>query len=236
MTAPRPRPKAVLLDVEGTTTSVRFVYEVLFPYARERVAAFLAERGDDPEVRRAVDLLRAGDPLLAGGDPEAPDVVASVHRQMDEDRKSTGLKLLQGLVWREGYRSGRLRGHVFEDVPEALRRWDAAGIRVAIYSSGSVEAQRLLFRHSDAGDLTPLLAGHFDTTTGPKKAPESYRAIAAALELAAGDVLFVTDVLAEADAARDAGLEVAVSVRLGNAPLPERHPFPVVHDLLELAP
>ncbi len=202
-------PAALLLDIEGTTTSISFVYDALFPYARARLAAFLDAHFDDPAVR--ADVARLGDG-------------SATTAAVDADVKDTGLKGLQGKVWAAGYASGALRGHVFADVPGALRAFVARGTAIYIYSSGSVAAQKLLFGSSEAGDLTPLLSGYFDTTTGPKIQADSYRAIAATIGVAAGDVLFVTDSLREAHAAAAAGLRVAVSQRPGNPPLPD-HDF-----------
>ncbi len=234
MTEPRFEPhRAVVLDVEGTTTSISFVYDVLFPFARQALGRTLRDRWDDAEVQGAVATLWAE----ADAPDDAPTAESAERfalRLMDEDRKATGLKQLQGLVWRQGYASGALRGHVFEDVPRALEVWAARGVRAFIYSSGSVEAQRLLFGHSEAGDLTPLLQGHFDTTTGPKKEAASYRAIAAAIDEEPGAILFLTDSLDEARAAREAGLQVGLSVRPGNPPA-GAHDFTVVERFDTLA-
>ncbi len=197
------RPKAILLDIEGTTSSISFVADELFPYARKHLAGFVAA---NPDVAA---------PILA----EVPgdDPVATLIEWIDEDRKATPLKTLQGLIWAQGYADGTLKGHVYPDTPEALRRWAAAGIPAHIYSSGSIAAQKLIFGRSIAGDLTPLLAGHFDTTTGPKREPGSYAKIAATLGLAPGDILFVSDVSAETDAAKAAGLQALLIDRDGAA-------------------
>lgn len=218
---------AVLLDIEGTTTSIAFVYDALFPYARERMRRFLSERFDAPEVQEA--LSRWDRSVREDADAAADHGLAL----MDADVKDTGLKALQGLMWRAGYRDGALAGHVYEDVPGALAAWDAAGIPVYIYSSGSVEAQRLLFGHSAAGDLTGHLHGYFDTTTGPKKEAASYRAICEAIDVAPERVVFATDNLDEARAADAAGLRAVVSVRPGNPTLPA-HDFEVVTSLAAL--
>jgi enolase-phosphatase E1 len=149
---------------------------------------------------------------------DATAVVAYVQWLMDQDRKSTGLKSLQGKIWEEGYRSGELEGEVYPDVLPALEHWRAQGIDVAIFSSGSVQAQRSLFRNSIAGDLTRFIRAYFDTTTGPKREPESYARIAAALERSPSEVLFVSDIAEELDAARTAGMRTALCVRgLGSA-------------------
>ena len=219
MTGP---PSALLLDVEGTTTPVDYVYRVLFPFARARVAEYLARSSDRAEVRADVRGLRdehAAD-LAAGRRPpdwaEAPEAVAAYARWlMDEDRKATPLKSLQGRIWEEGFGAGALVGQVYEDVPRAFDRWTMAGRAISIFSSGSVLAQKLLFAHSNAGDLTPCLRGYFDTTTGPKREAESYRRIAAELGFDPASILFVSDVVAELDAARAAGLDTALCVRDG---------------------
>ena len=185
-------PKAILLDIEGTTSSIAFVAETLFPYARKHLAAYVAAHADEVA------------PILA----EVPgDPVETLIQWIDEDRKATPLKTLQGLIWAQGYADGELDGHVYPDTPEAMRRWKAMGIDIHIYSSGSIAAQKLIFGHSVAGDLTPLLSGYFDTTTGPKREADSYTRIAEALDLPPGDILFLTDVQAEADAARAAGVQ-----------------------------
>lgn len=217
---------AVLLDIEGTTTPVEFVYDVLFPFARARVADFLMRHGDETTVRDDVARLRderarepeeAGAPAWSDATPalQRASAVAYAHWLMERDRKSTGLKALQGRIWEEGYLSGALRGDVYDDVRPAFERWRAHGRTVAIFSSGSVLAQRLLFGHSTAGDLTPLLGAHFDTTTGPKIEGASYARIAAALGQPPADVFFVSDVERELDAARTAGLATALCVRPG---------------------
>ena len=191
--------RVVLLDIEGTTTPISFVYDTLFPYARSHLRAFLARRQHEPDVARAVSMLE--------DEPEA---------LMDRDSKSPGLKALQGMIWQEGYESGALRGVVFDDVPEALRRWRAAGIRAAIYSSGSVLAQRLIFGTTQFGDLTPELDAFFDTAVGAKREASSYRTIATELRCEPGEILFVSDVMQELSAAAAAGCQVALIVRQGN--------------------
>src|SRR5207247_2068666 len=200
--------RAILLDIEGTTTPIEFVHQVLFPYARARVHDYM-EQGDIA-LLRAEYAAEPPNPDLPAWNPEA-----YVYWLMDRDRKSTGLKALQGRIWEAGYRTGELKGkgEVYPDVRPALVRWRDAGKRIAIFSSGSVQAQRNLFENTTAGDLSPFLSGYFDTTTGPKREAESYRQIAAALEQPARAVLFVSDVTAELDAARAAGLRTALCVR-----------------------
>lgn len=209
--------RVVLLDIEGTTSSVAYVFEVLFPYVRRELNRFLAERWDEPAVREA----RLQIEQDAGGKAMPRDELAThICSLMDRDVKATGLKQLQGLIWDRGYRSGELRSHVFADVPDALRRWRTAGLQICIYSSGSIAAQRLFFTHTEGGDLTPLLDGYFDTTSGPKQAPDSYRNILATLGIAASDLLFVSDVPAELSAAEICGIQVALADRPGNQPTP----------------
>jgi enolase-phosphatase E1 len=237
--------RAILLDVEGTTTPVAFVFQVLFPYAREHVHAFLRERGSDPAVRDAVEQLRAEHARdqagaqqpppwpAASGEAAVDAAVAYIHWLMDRDRKSTPLKAIQGQVWEAGYRNGSLRGQVYPDVPAAFARWRRQGRDLAIFSSGSVLAQRLLFAHSTAGDLTLCIRAYFDTTTGPKTEPQSYRRIAAALDCAPADVLFLSDVPAELDAASQAGLRTALCVR-DSAVAPPAASHPVLHSFDDL--
>jgi enolase-phosphatase E1 len=210
--------KAVLTDIEGTTTSISFVYDVLFPYAAARLDEYLDEDGGrrsdprpEPELAEALARLRQEQ------DSEG-SLADYARRLMAEDRKSTGLKLLQGVIWEEGYRSGALRGHVYPDVPGALAAWREAGLRLRVFSSGSMRAQRLLFGHSDFGDLTPCFEGFHDTTTGPKRKAASYAAIAAAFGLPAGEILYLSDVPEELDAAAAAGVRTGMLVRPGNRP------------------
>jgi enolase-phosphatase E1 len=238
--------RALLLDVEGTTTPVEFVYGTLFPYARAHLAGFVERHRDDAETRADLERLReehASD-LRAGQDPppwragseEAALASALEYLAwlMDRDRKSPALKSLQGRVWREGYRRGELRGEVYPDVPRAFERWRGQGRRIAIFSSGSVLAQRLLFGSAPAGDLTRFIEAHFDTSTGAKVDAASYARIAAALGLAPADVLFLSDAPAELDAARAAGLQTSLCVRGGEASPAAGHP--VVRTFDEVCP
>lgn len=220
----------VLLDIEGTTTAISFVYDVLFPYAAKRLPTFIGERWNDPAVAGACQTVLADATEAERALPDQQAVIAVIQRQMAGDVKATGLKALQGLVWREGYESGNVLGHVYADVPQLFSAWKAAGRHVAIYSSGSVLAQQLLFRHSIAGDLTPMLAGHYDTAMGPKRDAASYRAIAAHWGHAPQDIVFGTDQPAEAVAAVAAGMHAVVLMRPGNPPLPADLPFAVHGD------
>lgn len=238
--SPKPPAAAVLTDIEGTTTPVSFVYDVLFPYAEARLDETCRQAAGDPEIAAAVARLRAEYDaerrgLSDGGLPPFGSGAAYARRLMAEDRKSTGLKALQGLIWRRGYADGSLRATVFPDVPPALEAWRAAGVRLRVYSSGSVLAQQLLFRHTDHGDLTGHFEGYHDTTTGPKREAASYRAIADAFALPPGDILFASDVVAELDAAAEAGMRTALLERPGNAPA-DPGPHPRYRTFLELVP
>jgi enolase-phosphatase E1 len=214
--------RAIVLDIEGTTTPIAFVYETLFPYARAHVRTFLDSRRDDAAVSAVIEHLRADQTSDTG----APASVAEyVEWAMDRDRKSTALKELQGLIWADGYARGELNGEVFPDVVPALSRWRDCGLDVAIFSSGSVLAQQLLFGHSNAGDLTPLVRWHFDTTTGPKTSAESYARIAAAIGIAPRDALFISDAVPELDAASAAGMQTRLADRPGNREVPSSTPY-----------
>ena len=214
--------RGILLDVEGTTSSISFVYDVLFPFARRHVGEFLATRSGDPAVQAIAAQLEAeagGRPATAADltDPAvATRVALAALALMDRDAKVTPLKELQGMIWKGGFDSGELVAHVFDDVSPALAQWADSGLDVRIYSSGSIDAQRLFFAHTSAGDLTPHLRGHYDTTTGPKREAASYRTIAADMGLEPWEILFVSDVGPELDAAREAGLATALAIRPGN--------------------
>ena len=208
--------RAVVTDIEGTTSTIAFVKEVLFPYADERLDAYVAAHRNEPAVAQAMlDAAREADQP-----PDADDatVLAYLHRWMGEDRKSTPLKALQGLIWKEGYERTGLRGHLYGDAAAALRAWHADGIAVYVYSSGSVEAQKVLFGHSDHGDFAPLISGYFDTTTGPKRERASYETIARAIGFPPAAILFLSDVDAELDAARSAGMQTVRLMRPRDTP------------------
>lgn len=206
---------AILTDIEGTTSSIAFVKEVLFPYADRQMADFLRRRWDDPAVAEAIAEARRE----SGFELADPDAAATLLRTwIAEDRKITPLKTLQGLIWRAGYENGDYRAHIYDDAVRNLRAWHAAGLPLYVYSSGSIAAQKLFFGHSEAGDLTPLFSGYFDTTSGGKKDAASYRAITGELGLAPDSVLFLSDVEAELDAARDAGLQTVLVDREGTVP------------------
>jgi enolase-phosphatase E1 len=202
--------RAVVTDLEGTTSSIAFVKEVLFPYARRSLPGFVAAHAGEPEVQR----------WLRAVAPDDATAVTTLLRWIDEDRKETALKALQGLIWRAGYEQGAYRAHFYPDAVAALRAWHAAGHPVYVYSSGSVGAQQLFFRYSDAGDLTGLVSGWFDTETGPKREAASYTRIAAAVGHAPADIRFLSDVVAELDAARVAGMATVLVDRRADYPEP----------------
>jgi enolase-phosphatase E1 len=234
--------RACVLDIEGTTTPVEFVYQTLFPYARAHAADYLRRAGGDPACRAALaelgeehraDVARGDFSRHAAGQSSPAGMIEYVNWLMDRDRKSPGLKALQGLIWQEGFRAGELRGEVYPDVRRAFERWRASGQEIYIYSSGSVLAQQLLFGSSNAGDLTRFLNGYFDTAVGPKTSPDSYRTIAERIGSTAPAILFVSDVTGELDAARAAELNTALCVR-GQLP-PGTGTHPIVHSFDEIS-
>ncbi len=208
--------RGILLDIEGTTTPITFVYDVLFPYARQQAANHL-KNADLTLLKTEYDIdVRSG----ANPPPWTSEPLAYLHWLMDQDRKSTALKTLQGEIWLAGYQNGQLHGEVFPDVPPALERWHEQHIDIRIFSSGSILAQRLLFSSTREGDLTRFLNGYFDTTTGHKHAAESYASIAGTFGLSASDILFISDVTRELDAAHSAGVKTLLCIRPGNHPQP----------------
>jgi enolase-phosphatase E1 len=201
---------AILTDIEGTTSSIGFVKDVLFPYARERLPAFVTTHADEPDVQHWLHEAAKEAGLVSATQQEIIELLIG---WIDADRKSTALKALQGMIWEAGYTNREYRAHVYPEVPACLREWHRAGKRLYVYSSGSVPAQKLLFAHTDAGDLTPLLSGYFDTETGPKRDAASYRRIAAAIGVSPAEVLFLSDVVEELDAAHAAGLQTILIAR-----------------------
>ena len=203
--------KAIVTDIEGTTSSLSFVKDTLFPYARERMAAFVREHANEGDVERLVNDVRT----IIGNEATLDEVIEQLICWIDEDRKITPLKALQGLIWEHGYQAGDFRGHIYPDAEQALRRWHHQGINLYVYSSGSVHAQKLLFGHTEYGDLTSLFSGYFDTSVGAKIEPQSYRKIAASVDLPAAEILFLSDIERELDAASAAGFQTCWLVREG---------------------
>ncbi|KAH9650632.1 putative bifunctional methylthioribulose-1-phosphate dehydratase/enolase-phosphatase E1 [Citrus sinensis] len=250
LTFKRPLERCIVLDIEGTTTPISFVSEVLFPYARDNVGKHLSVTYDTPETQDDIKLLRsqveddlkqgvAGAVPIPPGDAGKEEVIAALVANVDAmikaDRKITALKQLQGHIWRTGFESNELEGEVFDDVPEALEKWHSLGTKVYIYSSGSRLAQRLIFGNSNYGDLRKYLSGFFDTAVGNKRETRSYVEITNSLGVdKPSEILFVTDVYQEATAAKAAGLEVVISIRPGNGPLPENHGFKTINSFAEI--
>ena len=209
-------PKAILTDIEGTTSSISFVKDVLFPYARRALPGFVRDHGREPGVRRWLDAVAVEHGAVCSDDT----LVEVLQGWIDADRKHTALKALQGMVWESGYRNGDFTAHVYDDAVHALRAWHAAGTPLYVYSSGSVPAQKLFFAHTDAGDLSTMFSGWFDTEVGGKRDADSYGRIATAIRQAPVDVLFLSDVVEELDAARDAGMATTLVDRREDYPEP----------------
>jgi len=211
--------RAIVTDIEGTTSDIRFVHNVLFPYARQHLAAFIRENHDNAEVAAALNAVRIETEL-----PEADlaTITEILFSFMDQDRKSTGLKALQGMIWRAGYVNGSFTGHLYPDVLPALKAWQQQGIKLYVYSSGSVAAQKLLFGYSDEGDITGLFSGYFDTHVGAKREVNAYYTIAAEIGLPADQLLFLSDIYQELDAAAEAGWQTLQLIR-GDADNQSRH-------------
>lgn len=217
MDAPRDPPlPLVLTDIEGTTSSIAFVHDVLFPYAHRELPRFVREHGSEPEVRHWLDAVAAEQ----GGVCSDEVIVEVLQGWIDQDRKHTALKALQGMLWLDGYRNADFTAHIYPDAAESLRAWHAAGHRMAVYSSGSVAAQKLFFGNSDAGDLLPLFCEFFDTGIGHKRDADSYRLIADRVDRSPQDIVFLSDVVGELDAARDAGLRTVLVDRIEDYPQP----------------
>jgi enolase-phosphatase E1 len=235
--------RGILLDIEGTTSSVSFVYDVMFPFVRRELVRFLETNWNRTDTAAACEQIArdAGQASFAEWAASAGDqasqqqvVVDEVKRLMDGDVKATGLKHLQGLIWEAGFQSGELQAHVYEDVPQALQQWKSRGIDVRIYSSGSVQAQRLFFGHTIAGDLLAMFSGHYDTTTGPKREAASYQLIACDFKIPPAEILFISDVVAELDAARASGMQTALASRPGNAAAAPGHGHPEIRSFAEV--
>ncbi|GAA6615920.1 acireductone synthase [Scytonema sp. NUACC26] len=233
--------EVILLDIEGTTTPVDYVFGVLFPFARDRVTDFLTTHHQETEVQTDLQLLRkeyeedlARDVSVSNWqETDAMGAVRYIHYLISIDRKSTGLKSLQGKIWEQGYRDGTLRSQIFPDVKPAFQRWTSAGKHLYIFSSGSVQAQQLLFRYSEEGDLTGFISGYFDTQTGSKREAESYVKIAAAIGTVPEKILFISDVTAELKASQAARMQTLFSIRPGNHSF-EAEGFSAIHSFDEI--
>ncbi|GFM52655.1 acireductone synthase [Pseudomonas capsici] len=204
--------KVILTDIEGTTSAVSFVFDVLFPFAAKHLPDFVRQNAEKPSVATQLQAVRqdSNEP-----DADVERVIGILLGWIAQDRKATPLKALQGMVWEQGYKAGQLKGHVYLDAVEALQRWHREGYKLYVYSSGSIQAQQLIFGCSQAGDLSGLFSGYFDTTSGPKREEQSYRTITAAIGCPAEEILFLSDIVEELDAARAAGMATCGLVRAG---------------------
>ncbi len=231
--------QVILLDIEGTVSPLAYVHEVMFPYVRTHAATFLVRRWQDDAVRAALEQMARDEGTAnvaawcANGSDVCGFVVAEIERLMAADAKKTGLKVLQGLMWEEAFQSGQLRSELFADVEPALREWTRAGRTLCLYSSGSVHAQKLFFANTSDGDLTALFTGYYDTVSGSKREAASYRTIASAEGVATSAVLFISDLVAELDAAREAGMNTALAIRPGN-PTASANDHPTISSLNDL--
>ncbi|KAH8265466.1 hypothetical protein KR038_008476 [Drosophila bunnanda] len=236
--------KVVLVDIEGTTTSISFVHDVLFPYAKENVENFLRDSWASDDTKQIVQDLQQvpqfadyKDTLSApSAELDAKLITGFVRYLIDKDLKVTPMKTLQGLIWAQGYASGELKGHVYEDVPAAFQTWRDAGLQIGVYSSGSVAAQKLIFGHSIAGNLTTHISAYFDTHVGHKQEQNSYENISKSLGVAPERIIFLTDIPGEAAAARSAGLQAILLQRPGNAALTDsqKSTYEVIQDFKTL--
>lgn len=204
--------RAIVTDIEGTTSSISFVHDVLFPYAREHIRQFVCRSVQDGRATPHINDVRMQTGRM---DMSLNEVADQLIQWIDEDKKITALKALQGMIWEEGYKNGDFKGHVYADAVQCLKQWQQQNIALYVYSSGSIYAQKLLFGYSDFGDMTPLFSGYFDTTTGAKSDAESYHKIAVAIDLPASDILFLSDIEKELDAASAAGMRSIWLVRSG---------------------
>jgi enolase-phosphatase E1 len=212
------KPIFILTDIEGTTTSVSFVYDVLFPYFRENIEK-VREMVDLPEIQAIFkETIRLASETENKTIASNDEVIDTLMRWSKEDKKITPLKDLQGILWKEAYESGLIKGHVYEDVAPTLKAWKEAGIQLGVFSSGSIPAQKLIFGYSVDGDLTPYFSAYFDTTTGGKREVETYIKISQELNIQPSEILFLSDIIEELVAAQQAGLQTIQLVRPGTTP------------------
>lgn len=232
--------KAILLDIEGTTTPIDFVHKTLFPYAKKKIGEYVAENFD--QIKTEIEKLKTeykkdfSNQLYGRNFSEdEPETISEYLKFLIEiDRKSTPLKTIQGKIWQKGYESGELKSMMFNDVPKAFEKWKSENKTIAIYSSGSVLAQKLIFKYSNLGDLTGFISDYFDTNAGHKRETESYVKIAHALNHPPKRLAFVSDVTAELDAAKTAGYETFLSIRKGNAPIQRKTKHQAIHSFDEI--
>lgn len=222
--------KAVLTDIEGTTSSISFVNDVLFPYAKEKMEEFVKENKDNPEVKKILEEVKK----IEGKDLTIDEIIKTLIKWKEEDKKITPLKEIQGLIWEEGYKKGELQGHIYEDSFKKLKKWNDEGIPVYVYSSGSVKAQKLLFSNTEFGDINYLFSGYFDTKVGSKKESSSYKKIAEEIGLKPEEILFLSDNPEEIEAAAKAGMKVIRFARKGEFEIIPDFPFKQVRSFEEI--
>lgn len=224
--------QAILTDIEGTTTSISFVHEILFPYAKTHVRSYILAHESEPAVTKIIQEVKE---IAETPDADLEQVITTLISWMNQDKKITPLKTLQGMMWKEGYEQGGFQGHVYKDAFQELTNWHEQNIPLYVYSSGSVPAQKLLFSHSTYGDLTPLFCNYFDTKVGGKKESSSYRTITAQIGLPAENILFLSDITEELDAAKDAGMQILLLLREETtAPAGCSHPSVATFDEIHL--
>ena len=223
--------KIILTDIEGTTSSISFVKDVLFPYARRELPNFVRTHSHDPKVRHWLDQVQ----LELGSEYFNDEhLIETLINWINGDRKHTALKALQGMIWVAGYRHGNYAAHIYEDAADMLKQWHESGHRIYVYSSGSVPSQKLFFGHSAAGDLTSLFSGYFDTEMGGKREAESYRRIANAIGTEPSNIIFLSDIVEELDAAREANMNTILLDRLNDYPQPRVNEATHGHQRVEL--
>ncbi len=222
--------RAILTDIEGTTSSIHFVHQVLFPYSADALPGFIRTHAAKPEVKPSLDAVAREIGVEASNLTAITDALLAWIR---EDRKHTALKLLQGMIWQHGYSAGAFKAHVYPEVAACLSQWNTSGLLLYVYSSGSIASQKLFFAHSDVGNLTPFFQGYFDTSSGPKREADSYTTIARAIGVVPSEILFLSDIQAELDAARTAGMRTTLLAREG-VPSASLHPIATTFDEIRL--
>lgn len=213
--------KAIVTDIEGTTSSISFVKDELFPYARQHMAGFILQNHEKPNVAKQLDEVKN---IVGNNELSIEQCIEQLNQWIDEDKKITPLKALQGMIWERGYKNGDFHGHIYPDAMAHLQKWYAETIDLYIFSSGSVHAQKLLFSHTAFGDLTTILSGYFDTNIGAKGEAESYKKISERIGVPANEIVFLSDVVTELDAAQQAGYHTYWLVRDGEIDKNAKHP------------
>ena len=222
--------RAILTDIEGTTSSIHFVHQVLFPFSADALPEFVRTHAETAEVKPSLAMV-AAEIGVESNDLSA--ITEALLSWIKLDRKHTALKLLQGMIWQQGYRAGAFKAHLYPEVAARLQHWAASGLLLYVYSSGSIAAQKLFFAHSEAGNLAPYFQGYFDTTSGPKREAESYTNIARAIGLVPSEILFLSDITEELDAARSAGMRTTLLAR-EQVPAASAHPIATTFDAIRL--